>query len=78
MVHISLEEHLAEICPKCGKEHESKWNLEVDERHMYLKLTCVDCKYIIFRKIDFVIHDIEHLPKDSKVWHKNPYSLLGF
>ncbi|MFA6072498.1 MAG: hypothetical protein WC758_00095 [Candidatus Woesearchaeota archaeon] len=62
MVHTTLEEHIDESCPRCGKEHESKWTLEVDVRYHYFKLTCEDCKYVVFKKISFQVHSLDHLP----------------
>ncbi|MGV8169170.1 MAG: hypothetical protein ACP5N3_03890 [Candidatus Nanoarchaeia archaeon] len=76
MVHTSLEDHIEEACPKCGKKHESDWKLEIDNRHHYIIQTCSECSYKIFTKITFTIHDLEHLPKGSKIWHKDPYSVL--
>ncbi|MCF7866968.1 hypothetical protein K9L67_05485 [Candidatus Woesearchaeota archaeon] len=50
MKEITLEDHLDELCPRCGKEHESNWELEHDSFKTYTVITCDDCNYKIFKK----------------------------
>jgi hypothetical protein len=67
LVHTTLEEHLEELCPQCGKMHEAKWELELHETKnqtkRYFKLVCEDCNYVVFKKIDFIAHHLEHIPQ---------------
>ena len=54
MDHFTLEEHLENICPKCGKEHDSKWEFEFYEMKSYMKLTCETCNYKVFKKTEYM------------------------
>lgn len=50
MTDLTLEDHLDEICPRCGKEHKAKWDLEHDNFRTYTIIKCEDCSYKIFKK----------------------------
>lgn len=49
----TIEDHLEEICPICGKEHVGEWKPEFEHFMCYKKQECVSCGYVLFKKLSF-------------------------
>ncbi|MFH1401025.1 MAG: hypothetical protein ABIH41_05905 [Nanoarchaeota archaeon] len=46
-IHLTLDEHLLTMCPRCGQAHEGGFHDEFDTVFHYSTRTC-DCGYCIF------------------------------
>ncbi|MFH1916228.1 MAG: hypothetical protein ABIJ21_03110 [Nanoarchaeota archaeon] len=58
-MHRTLEDHIAEICPKCKSAHSKKWKDQFVRNAHYLSLVCV-CGYEIFIRSKVMTSGIEH------------------
>jgi len=54
VIHHTLENHLEELCPSCGKNHDTKWDMHFDYMNCYISGVCNHCNYSIFKKTDFM------------------------